>query len=251
MSKPKVLFLHGYGESSLMAGMSTAALKKAVDEAKCELLPVPDGYHKLKSSTDFKPIADEDYRSMCQAGELDAFAWYPLRDPKLGKGDGGSRAKPAKDFEFRAEPSGMSTAVKKLLADIDNMGGVDAIFGFSQGGELAYLLGESTNLMKAKTKDKLKFIVRALRTIALGAPYPTLLTHQDLTCLALDSCAGNIRRGGSLSEAWQVALRPAVGLRSLLHLLWRWRRGCCGRLQNHTGCPRGRRRADGGGAPSS
>ena len=38
MSKPKVLFLHGYGESALMAGMSTAALKKHLTDGGCKSL---------------------------------------------------------------------------------------------------------------------------------------------------------------------------------------------------------------------
>jgi hypothetical protein len=157
MSKPKVLFLHGYGESSMMSGMSTGALTKALTEANIEMLPVPDGYRKLKTDADFAPIADEDYKKMCQDGELDAFAWFPLRDGRDSR-DGGHRSKPARDFEFRSDSADVAAAVKKLCGDIDKMGGVDGVMGFSQGGELAYLLAEG--ISQLKTRDKLKFIVR-------------------------------------------------------------------------------------------
>ena len=136
--------------------MSTAALKKSLKQVGAELLPVFDGYHKLKSPTDFLPIVDEDYRALCASGDLDAFCWYALKDPKLGIGSGGSRAPPAKDFGFRADPAGMKDAVKKLCAWIDKKGGVDAICGFSQGGELAYLIAEG--MASLATRDKLKFI---------------------------------------------------------------------------------------------
>jgi hypothetical protein len=159
MQASKVLFLHGYGESSMMSGMSTAALQKALKAANpgVEMLPVPDGYHKLKTDADLEPIEDEDYKKMCQDGELDAFAWFPLRDGRDSR-DGGHRSKPARDFEFRSDSADVAAAVKKLCGDIDKMGGVDGVMGFSQGGELAYLLAEG--ISQLKTRDKLKFIVR-------------------------------------------------------------------------------------------
>ena len=161
-----MLFLHGYGESSTIASMSTAALTKALAAAKVDLLPVPDGYHKLKDKSDFNPIPDPDYKEMCLSGDLDAFAWFPLyegppREVSEHAARGGHRELPASDFAFRSDPAEMSITVRKLVKDIDAMGGVDAVFGFSQGGELALLLAESA--VTLRTKLRLKFIVCTAR----------------------------------------------------------------------------------------
>ena len=139
MSK-KVLFLHGFGESSLLAGMSTMDLKDVLKGGGYELLPTPDGFQKLQSASECEPITDVRYRKMVQAGDLDAFSWYPLV-----KGlDGGHRTK-GKDFQHRAAQSDVTEAVTKLVDYITKLGGVDAIAGFSQGGELAYLSCASTS----------------------------------------------------------------------------------------------------------
>jgi histidine triad (HIT) family protein len=153
--KPRVLFLHGYGESSLMSGMSTDALTKALSAANVEFLPVPDGFHKLKNKLDFEPIVDKEYRAMCQSGDLEAFSWYSFIDPKKVT-RGGHRSPPYEDFNYRTDPAEMKEAAKRMCAYIDKQGGVDGLFGFSQGGELAYLVAE--NLEHLKTRDKLKFI---------------------------------------------------------------------------------------------
>lgn len=59
MPKGKVLFLHGYGESAMMAAMSTAALKKALDAANFELLAVPNAWQirHMKDAIEGKPVA--------------------------------------------------------------------------------------------------------------------------------------------------------------------------------------------------
>ena len=99
--KGKCLFLHGYGESSMTAKMSTTALKKALDAANFQLLEVPDGWVKLESDFDFEPINDKEYAEMCQKGELDAYCWWPLRDPRTDPPAAlPRRAKPHKQFAF-------------------------------------------------------------------------------------------------------------------------------------------------------
>lgn len=137
MSK-KVLFLHGYGESALLAGMSTKDLKDVCKNKGYNFLDVPDGFTPLKSATEVDPIHDEEYRKMVASGDLDAFSWYPL-----AKGsEGGHRKAGFDDFGFRSKKADTDVCVKKLADMITKLGGVDIICGFSQGGELAYLLME-------------------------------------------------------------------------------------------------------------
>ena len=155
MSK-KVLYLHGFGESELVAGMAAKDLKDTLTTAGYELLKVPDGFIPLKSKEECAPIVDPEYRKMVEAGDLEAFAWYPFV-----KGDtGGHRKPPFEDFEFRTTAPAREEAVKKLVALIDKLGGVDAIVGFSQGGELAYLLCEYLGRpgVSVKWSGRLKFI---------------------------------------------------------------------------------------------
>lgn len=67
-SKPRVLFLHGFGESSLLLGASTAGLQKALASKGIDLDITLDGFTKLKSNEDFAPIVDEEYKEMCKQG---------------------------------------------------------------------------------------------------------------------------------------------------------------------------------------
>ena len=172
--KPKVLFLHGYGESSVMAGMSAAALKRMCELKELELLHIPNGWIKLKTDFEFMPVDDPEYREMCKSGELEAFAWWRPRDHygKYGKGD------PQACIGYRRGPDGeqeplawiphaeeAQDATEKLVQYIDQRGGVDCIVGFGQGGELAMLLaeeigeGESGRYnMKFSSRQKLKLI---------------------------------------------------------------------------------------------
>ena len=100
------------------------------------------------------PIVDEKYRQMCEQGGLEAFCWYPLRNDVKG---GGHRVghRMGTDFEYRGTEKEMNEAVTKLVAHIKSVGGVDGIVGFSQGGELAYLLAEA---IPAAAKPRVKFI---------------------------------------------------------------------------------------------
>jgi hypothetical protein len=67
-SKPRVLFLHGFGESSLLLGASTAGLSKALASKGVELDTSLDGFTKLKTNEEFEAIVDEEYKQMCMKG---------------------------------------------------------------------------------------------------------------------------------------------------------------------------------------
>jgi hypothetical protein len=134
-----LMFLHGYGESADLASMSTVDLKKALAGKGHKLLPPVDAPLPLKSTEDLKWIPDEEYRAMCESGDLTAYAWYPF----LAKGnEGGHRKEGVKDFEYRSTKEDQMKAAKVVVDAIDKLGGVDGIIGFSQGGELAYLVLE-------------------------------------------------------------------------------------------------------------
>lgn len=150
----RVLYLHGYGESALVCQMAAYSLKTALERAGIELLAPKNAFIKLASPSDFAPIVDAEYRKMCQSGDLEAFCWYPLRDVKQSVM--GHRKAPATDFSFRGDRNEQDEAVRKLCTLIDEQGGIDAIVGFSQGGELAYLVAEA--LPQLRTANRLRFI---------------------------------------------------------------------------------------------
>ena len=77
----------------------------------------------------------------------------------LKKGtEGGHRTPPAKDFEHRHDFKEATQAVMKLCAHIDKLGGVDGLVGFSQGGELAYLVADNFWRLSSQSQKKLRFI---------------------------------------------------------------------------------------------
>ena len=125
MAGKKVLFLHGYGESALLAGMSTKDLKEVSKSKGYTFLEVPDGFKQLKSETEVSPIVDEEYRKMVASGDLDAFCWYPLTKDAITTG--GHRKAGFTDFEFRAKKEESDAAVLKLVEMITKLGGVDAV----------------------------------------------------------------------------------------------------------------------------
>lgn len=99
----KFLYLHGFGESSLLAGMSTAGIKKCLSDNSIALDAEMNGYVHLKSDKEFDPIVDPEYKAMCKSGDLDAYGWY-----MLAKGsEGGHRKPPAEDFGYRADKKSM------------------------------------------------------------------------------------------------------------------------------------------------
>lgn len=57
-----------------------------------------------------------------------------------------------------ATAAGQNRAVSKLCAYIDELGGVDGVIGFSQGGDLCYLLAEATNQMSEESRERLQFM---------------------------------------------------------------------------------------------
>jgi len=152
----KVLFLHGFGESSLLAGMSTNDLKEVLKGAGHELLDAPNGWYSLKDAAASKYIADVEYRQMVMDGDLDAFSWIQIQDSK----EGGHRRAGFKDFDGRPSQADTEVSVTKLVDFITKIGGVDAIIGFSQGGELAYYLCEHLGKpdVKVPWADQLKFV---------------------------------------------------------------------------------------------
>ena len=114
-----------------------------------------DGFIHLKTAEDMVAIHDEEYKQMCQAGDLDAYCWYSLDKHRT---DGGHRAAGVKDFSFRSSPSSIADAVEKLIKHIDKLGDVEALVGFSQGGELAYLMAEHFGKLSVKSQQQLCFI---------------------------------------------------------------------------------------------
>jgi len=99
-------------------------------------------------------IADPEYRKACVDGELESFCWYPLVRGRSG----GHRKPGAKDFEFRADPVDQKAALGRLVAHIHALGGVDGLLGFSQGGELCYLLAEAIESLDDEARLRLRFI---------------------------------------------------------------------------------------------
>jgi hypothetical protein len=154
MPAKQVLYFHGFGESPEIATIATEALNEAIKGAGAELLALPAGFVKLETAESMQPIVDETYRNMCIDGKLESRAWYPLV-----KGlDGGHRAPPAKDFDFRATAEQQAAAVKAALKLIEDAGGVDGIIGFSQGGELCYLIAEARASLSAAAAKRLRFV---------------------------------------------------------------------------------------------
>lgn len=138
----------------MLAGASCLALKKALQTRGIALDASLDGFVKLQNIEEFAPIVDPEYRKMCLNGSIEAFAWYLLREDS----EGGHRTPPAKDFGYRGERIEMGAAVGQICEHIDSLGGVDGIIGFSQGGELAYLVAETTWRLSAESQAKLRFI---------------------------------------------------------------------------------------------
>ena len=110
-SKLRVLFLHGFGESQLIASMAAHGLQEAVESAGHEFLPIPDGFLQLSGAAAVEPIVDAEYKKMVQSGELTAYAWYPLVKGLTG----GHRDPSCKDFDFRATPESQANAVAHTL----------------------------------------------------------------------------------------------------------------------------------------
>ena len=190
----RFLFLHGFGESSLVASMSAEALGNFVKSkgarpllvfiisrspfllfhlltlraphatlTRCLLLCLTgvtldasmDGFIHLKTAEDMLAIHDEEYKQLCQAGDLDAYCWYRLEKNRT---EGGHRAAGFEDFGFRGSPSSIADAVDLLIKHIDKLGDVEALVGFSQGGELAYLVAEQFSRLSAKSQQQLCFV---------------------------------------------------------------------------------------------
>lgn len=118
-----VLFLHGYGESGLLAGMSTKDLKDVCRLKGHDLLNIPDGFKQLKSEAECGPIADDEYRKMVMDGDLDAFCWYQVSKDGIG----GHRKAGFADFAYRAKKADADAAVLQLVQLITELDGVDAI----------------------------------------------------------------------------------------------------------------------------
>jgi len=156
---PKFLFLHGFGESNMLAGNSTSTLLEVLKPEGIALESM-DGFTKLEDGTDFDPIPDEEYKSLCRSGDIEAYCWYPIvpKEKKFNHADGGHRAT-GTDFDYQPKSAeAIKSAVDGLIKHIESIGGVDAIVGFSQGGELAYLLLESLSRLGSTAQNKLKFI---------------------------------------------------------------------------------------------
>jgi len=149
-----VLFLHGFGESPMVAEVSADPLKSALEGGGAKFLPIPAGFKKLSTPDEMAAIGDPEYRQTCMDGALDAYAWYPL----VKGNEGGHRAPPAEDFAFRASPADTAEAVKQLKAMIEKANGVDAIMGFSQGGEMCYYMAEALDTLLPDHKKQLKFV---------------------------------------------------------------------------------------------
>lgn len=157
---PKFLFLHGFGESNMLASNSTSTLMEVLKPEGITLDSM-DGFTKLENESDFEPIPDQEYKDLCKNKEIDAYCWYPMvpKQAMFNKKEGGKRAGSATNFAY--QPSS-AEAVKKgvdaLIKYIEKVNGVDAIIGFSQGGELAYFLMENMSSMTLASQAKLKFI---------------------------------------------------------------------------------------------
>uniref|UniRef100_A0A7S2J677 Serine hydrolase domain-containing protein n=1 Tax=Haptolina brevifila TaxID=156173 RepID=A0A7S2J677_9EUKA len=158
MPSSRVLYLHGFGESSLVADMMIGPLREALREADVELLP-HEAPNKL-APTELGAIVDPEYRAQCENGSLPAFCWYKLTDAATTPG--GHRAPPASDFGFRSTSADQAAAVATLCAHIKAIGGVDGLVGFSQGGELACLVAEAlaagSTSLSASTAERLSFV---------------------------------------------------------------------------------------------
>ena len=134
--------------------MPTTSTRRAQDEG-VELLPPLPAFTKLEANDEFGSIGDPVFREMCSSGDMTSLCWYR----KIKGVEGGHRVKAEEDFEYRGEKHEMEEAVKKLCAHIEEVGGVDGVIGFSQGGELAYLLAEAAEEgLKPATAKRLKFV---------------------------------------------------------------------------------------------
>ena len=155
----RVLFLHGYGESTMTAEVSTRTLKQELSKKAVELLPLHNGSAQLSAGHEMVAIADPEYRAACESGAIEAYGWYILSPEQPARGH---RAEPAKDFGYWATAYGQNAAIRALSKKIDAAGGVDGVIGFSQGGELAMLLAESlaesTSELSDASRKRLCFI---------------------------------------------------------------------------------------------
>jgi hypothetical protein len=154
------------------------ALGSTVEAAGATLLPVPDAFGKLKPD-ELGAIADVEYRAECEAGKLPAFGWYPLRrnDDDTGcianeeqqeaaltkvcrRARCARRARRAlrRSMTRRSAPLNTPCVLAQLCELIESSGGVDAVIGFSQGGELAHALADGITTLSAASQARLCFI---------------------------------------------------------------------------------------------
>jgi len=151
MSTPKLVFLHGYGESITVAEMAVKPLEKLFKVNHIHLRPPLCGTYMLKPS-ELGAIVDPEFRKAQMTSSMgQPYGWYPLVEGLTG----GDRAAPLENFKFRATKESQDAAVKKLADVLSGIGDVDGIIGFSQGGEVACLLAEQ---MPEYLTKRLKFI---------------------------------------------------------------------------------------------
>jgi hypothetical protein len=126
----KILYLHGYANNEEFGTMQMETINKVFGEKgqQWRYGPVLDtkiiqGYQPLKAE-DIGDEADmQDLKALAKGG-TPLFGWW----------------KETKGVPLKEGP--LKAATTKLIKHINNIGGVDGVVGFSQGGELACLLAE-------------------------------------------------------------------------------------------------------------
>jgi hypothetical protein len=153
----KILYLHGYGENKTTAYLQIPHLQHVFESAAIDV-HVIEGFEVVKTHKDTFPIypADPDYARTVLSGDLGtAYFWWQLDVPvRPSKGDPGDLWR-----HYSSETEEIQVgAVKRLVAHIEELDGVDGIVGFSQGGEMAYLLLQHMELLSEEHQKKLKFV---------------------------------------------------------------------------------------------
>ena len=190
---PRVLFLHGYGTCPEVMQRSVAGLHRALPGCEMELLRGFETINQDDQAT-MRAFQDPGMNGLERLAAWSAstgttlHCWGGVRDAQgyeraEKRRNYNSFLKDGRTLDYAWDGGQMTRAVAKLLDHVNNdPKGFDMLVGFSQGGELIFLLAARAHMFIHSKRRPYRFAI-------FGAEIPLCLCHEPSLSFARASAA--------------------------------------------------------------